>query len=337
MAAVVAIAAVGGGGLLLDPQARTVAQPEQPIPEPATTPPTPAAQALAAPPPNARPPAQALPTQALPTQALPEQAFSAQPPPAPARIPAPRSPETSPGDRAPSSGRTPERSRTARPPAANRAEPSGIDLAGWRLTLPTKGDKGGAALVDPLNQVGPWLNRTLNGAFTFWAPTKGATTKNSQHARTELVSRQNFTAGQDARTLRASVTVTQTPSSDNIILGQIHGAGDMKSVPYVMLHYKGGTIEVVVKKGRSGDAADRFTLLTGVPLGARFGFTIADAGDGTMVFSATRGAQTRRVSAEVPQSFRGATVRFQAGAYQLGEGGGSDEGGRVTFHGLTEK
>ena len=104
-----------------------------------------------------------------------------------------------------------------------------------------------------------------------------------------------------------------------------------------MLHYTAGTIRVVVKNGRSGDEAAKYSLLSGVPLGARFSFTITDAGDGTMVFSATRGADTRRVSAPIPQAFRGATVRFQTGAYQLGKsGGGADEGGRVTFYGLTE-
>lgn len=326
MAAVVAVVAVGGGGgLLLDLQSRTVALPEQPIPDPATSP-TPAAQALIAQPPAARPPVAQAPEIQAPEIRAPE-------------IRAPGSPVR----RSPSSGPAPERSSAPTSPAgqptANRGEPNTVDLAAWRLTLPTRGDKGGAALVDPLGSVGPWLNRTGNGAFTLWAPSKGATTKNSQHARTELVGRQNFTAGEGPRTLRASVAVTQTPSeSQDIILGQIHGAGDIKSVPFVMLHYKAGAIKVVVKKGQSGSDATTYPLLSGVPLGSRFSFTIADAGDGTMVFAATRGSDSRRVSAPIPGAFRGATVRFQAGAYQLGKPrDGADEGGRVTFYGLTDK
>src|SRR5207342_1317786 len=99
----------------------------------------------------------------------------------------------------------------------------------------------------------PWLTTADNGGVTFWAPVDGATTKNSSHARTELVQRDTFAAGSAPHTLTASATVTQLPNENpDVILGQIHGAEDIKSVAWVMLHYFDGAIKVVVKQAQSG-------------------------------------------------------------------------------------
>jgi hypothetical protein len=223
--------------------------------------------------------------------------------------------------------------------------PGAVRLEGWKLTIPVASDKGTAASVNPANGAPPWLVLGQDGSATFWAPVSGATTPNSKHARTELVSLRNFRAGVGWHTLRASLSVAQVPKQNqDIIIGQIHGAQDINAVPFVMLHYTAGTVHVVVKQGQSGSASDDYPLISGVPLGARFDYTISDTGDGNLRVTAAYGSTTRTATAAIPAPFRGATVRFQAGDYQQAEytGGGSPhpstdgDGGRVTFYALDE-
>jgi alginate lyase len=215
-----------------------------------------------------------------------------------------------------------------------------IDLEGWKLTLPTEGKSGNAASVEPAELTEPWLTAGPDGSLTFWAPAEGATTKNSDHPRTELNSLTNFKAGTDGEhTLTASLAVSQVPAdTKEIIVGQIHGADDISSAPYVMLHYRDGEIRVVVKQQQKGDEKQSFPLLTGVPLNDRFDITITDAGDGSMTFSASHAGNTQQATAQVPAAFHDQTVRFQVGDYQQADSGqGSDDGGRVTFYALDQR
>jgi alginate lyase len=215
---------------------------------------------------------------------------------------------------------------------------SGIDLQGWKLTLPAEGEDGDAEEVEPAAVTDPWLTAGPDGSLTFWAPAAGATTKNSKSPRTELISLNDFSAGTDQRSLTASLAVSQVPTdSKDIIIGQVHGSDDIKSVPYVMLHYRDGDIEAEVKQKQKGDEKQTFPLLSGVPLNERFDFTITDDGNGSMTLSATHNGQTQQATAQVPEAFRGEPVRFQVGDYQQAEEAqGDDDGGRVTFYTIEE-
>jgi hypothetical protein len=227
----------------------------------------------------------------------------------------------------------------------------GADLTGWKLTIPVKNEKGTASTVNnPGAGAAPWMTTGQDGSLKFWAPVDGATTPNSQHTRTELDSLHNFTAGTGQHTLHASVSVEQVPSSkQDIIIGQIHGADTISSVSFVMLHYTAGAIRAVVKQGQSGPTSTKYPLISGVPLGGRFDYTISDPGDGTVVCTATSGSTSRSATIPIPAAFKGATVRFQAGDYQQADSTGADtssaaadahtggqDGGRVTFFSLTE-
>jgi Alginate lyase len=223
------------------------------------------------------------------------------------------------------------------PPKPPSAE---VRLDGWQLTLPVADPSSGDAdTVNPARISPPWLTQATDGGMTFWAPVDGATTPNSDHARTELVNRDTFSAGREAHTLTASLTVTQLPSQNpDVILGQIHGAGDLKSVAYVMLHYFDGAIKVVVKQAKSGSAAMNYQLADDVPLGTPFTFHISDDGNGSLTFALDADGHTSTVAAPVPVAFLGASVRFQVGAYQQAEasdGGPAEDGARVTFTEIT--
>ena len=214
-----------------------------------------------------------------------------------------------------------------------------VRLDGWKLSIPVQNEDGDATTVQPAEVRAPWITRASDGGLTFWAPTHGSTTKNSDHPRTELDSLTSFSAGEGQHTLIASLTLLQEPvDGRGIILGQIHGADDISSVPYVMLRYQQGRVRVVVKQLQDGDDLINYPLLDNVKVGDTFDYSIADNGDGNMVFIATMGGESHQAVAPVPAAFKGATVRFQAGDYQQAfTPGGADDGGRVTFHELSQQ
>jgi hypothetical protein len=207
------------------------------------------------------------------------------------------------------------------------------------LSIPEENDDGDAASIQPATTKAPWLTPAPDGGLMFWAPTIGATTKNSKHPRTELQSLTYFPAGAARHTLSASLLLLQLPHDGRgIILGQIHGADDISSVPYVMLRIQKNQLRVVVKQVQDGDDLINYPLLDNVGLNSRIDYTIIDQGDGTMTFSATNNGTTRQASALVPAAFRGATVRFQAGDYQqANNSAGTQDGGRVVFSQLAQQ
>lgn len=221
-------------------------------------------------------------------------------------------------------------------PAPPPQVPPGAMLAGWQLTLPVAGTGAGAAIVRPAAVSPPWLTVDAAGHLVFWAPVNGVTTPNSEHARTELDRLDGFAAGAGGQTLTASAVVSQVPTSvPEVIIGQIHGAEDISSVPFVMVFYSGGAVRAVVKQERSGNAHVDLPLLSAVPLGAPFDYSISDGGNGTITVGASYRGDTQTASAPVPGPFSGASVRFQAGAYQQAPSAAAtaapDDGARVTF------
>ncbi|MDT7582626.1 MAG: hypothetical protein QOE32_176, partial [Pseudonocardiales bacterium] len=241
-----------------------------------------------------------------------------------------------------SGGPHPESPRSS-PPVASAAppppQPVGISLDGWKLSIPEENDDGDATTIEPAALKAPWLSATPDGGLMFWAPASGATTKNSDNPRTELDSLTNFKAGTGPHTLTASVTLLQVPQDGGgIILGQIHGADDISSVPFVMLRFQDGQVRVVVKKKQSGSSSNKYPLLNNVGLNSQFDFTITDLGNGSLAFAASHGGDTHQVVAPIPAPFQGQTVRFQAGSYQQADDpGGAQDGGRVIFHRLAEQ
>jgi hypothetical protein len=212
-------------------------------------------------------------------------------------------------------------------------------LDGWKLTLPV--DKAGslsgkAEQLSAAAATAPWLTRNADGSLSFWAPATGATTSNSEHARTELVSTNDFTLGTGVHSLAATLSVTQVPSSDpDIDVGQIHGGGSLKSIPFVMLHWRDGNIVVIVKQVMHGSTSQSVTLLTGVPLGARFSYVMTDAGNGTLTLTASYNGQANQATVQVATPFMGTDERFQVGDYQQATAGSSaSDGGRVTFYAI---
>ena len=232
-------------------------------------------------------------------------------------------------------GSDPAHSTGATPPMTGS-----IQLDGWRLTLPVDADGGLSGTAEQLGTAAvtaPWLIRNRDGSVTFWAPARGAKTVSSEHARTELVSTRDWMFGTDGvHRLTATLAVSQVPQEDpDICVGQVHGGGSIKSVPFVMLHYRDGSLVVVVKQELQGTASQSITLLTGIPLGGVFSYTITDNGDGTLGLSATYNRLTGAHTARVASAFIGTDQRFQVGDYQQATSAASaTDGGRMTLYAL---
>jgi hypothetical protein len=215
-----------------------------------------------------------------------------------------------------------------------------ISLAGWKLTLPVNKAgalSGKAKELQTAALTAPWLVRNPDGSLSFWAPATGATTSNSEHSRTELVSDNNFTFGTGVHTMSATLSVTQVPDNDHDIdVGQIHGGGSINSIPFVMLHWRDGSIVVIVKTELHGSSSQSVTLLTGVPLDARFSYSMTDDGNGSLTLSASYNGQSQQSTVQVVAAFIGTDERFQVGDYEQAVSGTSPtDGGRVTFYSIT--
>jgi alginate lyase len=205
-------------------------------------------------------------------------------------------------------------------------------LAQWSLILPLN-DKGqptgNTARELPTAQIDPpFLTAGQNGALNFYAPSIGATTTHSAHARTELVRRQGFrlTIGTE-NTMTATVAVTQVPADTHkIIVGQLHAAGG----PFVTLRYSDGRINVI-------DNSSDCSLLNGVALGQKFSYQITQQG-WELLYEASTTVNGKTVSQAVvtglPAQFRDATAQFSAGDYEQAIAHAPTSAGRVTFYAL---
>ena len=231
---------------------------------------------------------------------------------------------------------------TAAAPHTKPVTSAAVSLDGWRLTLPVDADggtDGSPEVLNPAKLDPPYLDQGTEGSLEFWAPTVGATTSHSGSPRTELIDNTGFSTGTSGtHTLAATVDVTQVPeTSQTIILGQIHGDGDLNSDPYTLLYYSNGTVHVKVNQQlESGSNYLDYPLLTDVGLGSTFSYRITDSGDGNLHFSATYDGSTKEQTAPVPSVWSDQPVRFQAGDYEQLKGDPSDgDGGKVNFAALS--
>ena len=227
------------------------------------------------------------------------------------------------------------------PAAAPAAKPAAtLSLTGWNLTLPVDSSGcqcGDAEQLDPAAITAPWLTRNSAGALVFWAPTEGATTPNSAHPRTELVSDDDFTGdGSGTHVLSSTLSVQQLPPAGDIVIGQIHGGGSSSSIPFVLLHYTSGSLVVWARPSPSAGSTKDATLLTGVPLNGSFSYTLTESGKKVEVSVSYDGRQAG-TTISLPSGFDGMDLRFQAGDYQQSDANqSSTEGGRLTVTALSQ-
>jgi len=115
--------------------------------------------------------------------------------------------------------------------------------------------------------------------MVFFVSSDGVTTHGSHYPRTELRDQRNWNfTGQ--HTLTATLAVLEQPSTNKIIVGQIHG--DRKGTEAVKIWWVNGDLIVGVKP--EVDAKEqRVTYAKNVPLNQKFSYTIAQSGKNVTV------------------------------------------------------
>jgi hypothetical protein len=226
----------------------------------------------------------------------------------------------------------------------NVAPGGNFDLSLWELQEPV-GAAGAPTTISPAALEGPggfrdsyFFTDPNDGAMTFWDPESGVTTADSSYPRSELreMNADGSTANwpiSGTNTLSATVAVTQVP--DHVCVGQIHlgtaiQAGLAASTkPLLELYYYAtGDIQLGIENDPTG--GQTLHLITNVPLGTTFSYTVQLTGDGTITLILD-GATT---TFAMPASFNGYGQYFKAGDYDQTAGTDATIGATVKFYAL---
>ncbi|MBC9251807.1 hypothetical protein A9179_16170 [Pseudomonas alcaligenes] len=211
-------------------------------------------------------------------------------------------------------------------PAAN------YDLSHWKLTLPDEQ----ASEVRPDALKAGYASRYFyladNGAMVFVAPVRGGTTENSDYPRSELrelldPSRdgQNW-FGQGYHRLMAACRVLRSPSSEKIIIGQIHG---YDARPLIKLQWDKGRLKALIKRHPEGSEEDLIHLFTTRVNNDLFSYSI-EVRDGVLSVEAN-GERFQHDFFQADPAWRAVPLYFKAGAYVQDAEGGAAEVGEVQF------
>jgi hypothetical protein len=231
----------------------------------------------------------------------------------------------------------------AAPKPASQQSPTrpGIDLSHWKLTLPVDeaGKPDGKAVeVSPSRLTSGYTSADFfyvdeHGSLVFRCPVSGAKTKSAKYPRSEL--REMLDPGDAAvnwplrgtHLLDARCQVNEVPSSQKIIIGQIHSySGEAR--PLVKLQYSKGRIEALVKISPSRDE-DRKLTLAEVGLNRDIAYQIK-LHDGVLSVTVNGQTQTADVAGNDAEWAK-QTFYFKAGAYVQDNEGPATELARVTF------
>ncbi|MHA6494803.1 polysaccharide lyase family 7 protein [Pseudomonas borbori] len=209
------------------------------------------------------------------------------------------------------------------------------DLSHWKLTLPD--DQ--ASEVRPAQLRGyasPYFHLGDGGDMVFVAPASGGTTENSRYPRSEL--REVMDPGDDNRNwsgegshqLRARCQVLQAPSTEKIIVGQIHG---FDARPLVKLQWEKGKVKALIKRHPSGSNADLSHVFRAQVGKQPFSYRL-EVQDGVLTVEVNGEQFTHDFYGADPE-WRDVQFFFKAGAYVQASGGNADEVGKVVFSELS--
>ncbi|WP_252270845.1 polysaccharide lyase family 7 protein [Pseudomonas subflava] len=212
--------------------------------------------------------------------------------------------------------------------------PSGnYDLSHWKLTLPDDD----ASEVDNAKLRDGYASRYFhladNGAMVFVAPSGAGSTKNSDYPRSELRELLDPTddnrnwSGSGFHQLSASARVLRAPSTQKIIVGQIHG---FDARPLIKLQWQKGKLRALIKRHPKGPNED-ISHVFATPVDNDLFSYVIELRDGVLAVEVNGERITHDVYAEDP-AWRDVTFYFKAGAYvQDDDEDGDDDLGEVQF------
>lgn len=223
----------------------------------------------------------------------------------------------------------------SKPPSAN------FDLSHWKLTLPVSASgasEGKAAEIQAAELAAGYTHADFfhsgeGGTMVFWCPVTGASTEGSKYCRTEL--REVIVPDDDdvcwaapgSHVLDARCRVSTVPSSQKVIIGQIHSYSG-KARPLIKLQFFKGRVEALVKKSPK-EGRDLKLIFPDVGLGKDFNYQIK-LEDGLLGITVNDDVQSVNVYESDPEWAK-QLFYFKAGAYVQDRDGPATEGGRVSF------
>ncbi|MCY1277486.1 Alginate lyase [compost metagenome] len=223
-----------------------------------------------------------------------------------------------------------------------------IDLSTWVLSIPTHTSATDISTARLNNGYqSQYFRQNADGSVTFWAPVTGSHSTDAIYPRSELRESQAdgtlsyWPYAQADNYLSAVLTVTQVPSKNKIVIGQIHSKDEPGSQndPLLKLqyHYRNGVgrIEALLRKRPGDKSVQNILIAENIQLGERFGYDLRLTPTGKLGISVTssggdKGSHYQPISAYWSKQL----LYFKAGAYVQDNQGPSNEGGRVTFYWL---
>jgi hypothetical protein len=220
-----------------------------------------------------------------------------------------------------------------------------FDLSHWKLTLPV--DASGTTEGRPMEVSATQLSAGYthadyfhigaDGQLVIWCPVTGAKTENAEYPRTELRELIDPTdanvcwAAPGTHVLNASCRVSEVPSSQKVIIGQIHGCSSAAK-PLIQLQFFKGRIEALVTESPSRGKDLKLTF-PDVGVDQDFDYEIK-LQDGRLSVAVNGATQTVNVFEKDPDWAEQA-LYFTAGACVQDNKGPASEGARVSFAKLT--
>lgn len=216
-----------------------------------------------------------------------------------------------------------------------------FDFTHWKLTLPV--GESGAAEGHPMEVQAAKLSggythpeyfyKNADGHLVFWCPVTGTKTENTEFPRSELrevINPQDDNvcwAAPGTHTLNARCRVIEVPSSQKVIIGQIHGYSG-KAKPLIKLQFFKGRVEALVKENASKGKDLKLTF-PDVGMDKDFEYEIK-LQDGLLSISVNGSNQSVNVFEKDPEWAK-QTLFYKVGAYTQDNEGPASEGARVSF------
>jgi hypothetical protein len=210
----------------------------------------------------------------------------------------------------------------------------------WKLSVPidSNGSNTGPATTISRTKLAAGYSSnyftTMDSPYTnivrLWCPVNGATTtpgSGSDHPRTELIENTPWYTKNQAAISKETIggrldvvmAIKQFSSTNDIIIGQIHGGGKVaSSYPFVMVHINNDSLVAWVKGDTTtNNNTKHYTLLRNVKLGTKIAFSITDSTNNKIYFraSASGASGTGAWNIAVPIPWAAVQVRFQTGNY----------------------
>ncbi|HBZ94566.1 MAG TPA: polysaccharide lyase family 7 protein [Pseudomonas sp.] len=207
-----------------------------------------------------------------------------------------------------------------------------IELAMWNLSVPVGVP---ATTIETRVLAGGYQDhyfQSKEGAIFFWAPVNGTTTESAKYPRTELRETfadgrlRNWTYPEADNFLRASLSVSQVPSTGKIVIGQIHALKSSEPLLKLEYQYKTKTADGnIVAKVRVTPTSEIQVvhIASGIRLNQPFRYVINLKPDGTLAIS----LNSINWNTRVEPTWAVKPLYFKAGVYTQDNTGYESEAG----------